>query len=105
LRDRNMTEFMCYAATLLEQGHEFSNLYCGTQRGASLLWRGSLTELDALLEQASLTFAIHRSAWPLLNSRHRERLAAFWLRRGLIGSKQEAQRLMHSQRRRVTEQR
>lgn len=95
LRDRNITEFMCYAATLLKLGHEFSSLYCGTQRGASLLWQGSIAKLDALLEQATFTFAVHHSAWPLLTSRDQERLATFWLRRGLVLSRPEARRLMH----------
>lgn len=98
LRDRKITEFMCYAATLIKQGHKFSSLYCNTQHGASMLWEGTIGELDTLLERATFLFSIHRSAWPLLTFRDRTRLAAFWLSRGLVLSKREAWTLMRSHR-------
>ena len=79
-----VTEFMTYGAAAVASGHRIEELYDPYQPGCGTLWASEVSRLEEYLARARFTFGVHSEAWKLLTYRQKERIAAFWLERGLV---------------------
>lgn len=86
--ENRLTEYFLYAGWILRRFGTLDHLYELTDSPNPLVWPGKATA-DGVTEQISLAsdlpvFGVHRDAFPRLDARARDLLAAFWAERGLV---------------------
>ncbi len=83
-RHRRISEFLSYGAYLLSSGEHPARLYSFGIPGCVNVWHHDVPKLRELINEASFTFALHKTALPHLAHSDLEEVARFWVRLSLV---------------------